>query len=413
MPGKPKLYAHQVKILKYVKVGNAWRFANVVKSSGRMVRDHVLIAGRDEHHSEGSYYLEWYEHGKRHRKTVADFATAAEEARLKAIEVEALKAGVMSRPLQPATINPNSTTLAAAVDQYLAMVEAQRSHRTYISYRYTLKELLVPSYEKSSVEQVAREDILTFMAHCYQLGLGHRTVYDKLVVVLQLFKRHGKSGLIAASDWPKYVETIRPIYEREEIQTILNHATGDEAIFLKFMLGSGFRDQEAQHVCWRDLDFLHSQVRVTAKARWDFRPKNWEERVVPLPSALIDQLQRLKEIRNALPTELVFPNKRGNPNRENDTIVKRVAYRAKLNCGQCVTKHGNKCAQGPYCQHFFLHKFRHTFATEHLRHGVDIRTLQTWMGHRDIKSTMVYLKGVQSKDALAKVNAGALAAYVA
>jgi hypothetical protein len=44
MPGKPRLYAHQVKILKYVKVGNAWRFANVEKSSGRMVRDHVLIA---------------------------------------------------------------------------------------------------------------------------------------------------------------------------------------------------------------------------------------------------------------------------------------------------------------------------------------------------------------------------------
>ena len=44
MPGKPKLYSHQVKILKSVKVGDAWRFANVVKSSGRMVRDHVLIA---------------------------------------------------------------------------------------------------------------------------------------------------------------------------------------------------------------------------------------------------------------------------------------------------------------------------------------------------------------------------------
>ncbi len=413
MPGKPRLYAHRVKILKYVKVGDAWRFANVIKRSGRIVRDHVLITGRDEHHPEGSYYLEWYEHGKRHRKAVADFATVAEAARLKAIEVEALKAGVMSRPAQPAVINPNGITLAAAVDQYLAMVQAQRSHRTYISYRYTLKELLVPSYEKSSVEQVAREDILVFMARCYQLGLGHRTVYDKLVVVLQLFKRRGKSGLIASSDWPKYVEKIRPIYEPEEIQSMLNHAMGDEAIFLKFMLGSGFRDQEAQHVCWRDLDFRHSHVRVTAKALWDFRPKNWEERVVPPPSALIDQLQRLKETRNALPAQLVFPNKRGNPNSENDTIVKRVADRAKLNCGQCVTKHGNKCAEGPYCQHFFLHKFRHTFATEHLRHGVDIRTLQTWMGHRDIKSTMVYLKGVQSKDALAKVNAGALAAYVA
>ena len=413
MPGKPKLYAHRVKILKYVKVGDAWRFANVVKRSGRIVRDHILITGCDEHHPEGSYYLEWYEHGKRHRKAVADFATVAEAARLKAIEVEALKAGVMSHPAQPATISPNGIALAAAVDQYLAMVQAQRSHRTYISYRYTLKELLVPSYEKSSLEQVAREDILVFMARCYQLGLGHRTVYDKLVVVLQLFKRHGKSGLIASSDWPKYVEKIRPIYEPEEIQSMLNHAIGDEAIFLKFMLGSGFRDQEGQHVCWRDLDFRQSHVRVTAKALWDFRPKNWEERVVPLPSALIDQLRRLKETRNALPAQLVFPNKRGNPNSENDTIVKRVADRAKLNCGQCVTKHGNKCAEGPYCQHFFLHKFRHTFATEHLRHGVDIRTLQTWMGHRDIKSTMVYLKGVQSKDALAKVNAGALAGYVA
>ena len=106
MPGKPKLYAHRVKILKYVKVGDAWRFANVVKRSGRIVRDHVLITGRDEHHPEGSYYLEWYEHGKRHRKAVADFATVAEAARLKAIEVEALKAGVMSRPAQPATTQP-------------------------------------------------------------------------------------------------------------------------------------------------------------------------------------------------------------------------------------------------------------------------------------------------------------------
>ncbi|MFZ1141549.1 MAG: hypothetical protein WAN76_20395, partial [Candidatus Sulfotelmatobacter sp.] len=266
MPGRAQRYTHRVKILKYVKAGDAWRFANVVERNGRILRDHVLIVGLDEHHREGRYYLEWYEHGKRYRKAVADFATVTEAARLKAIEVEALKAGVMSRPAQPNTINTNGVTLTAAVDRYLAMVEAQRSHRTYISYRYTLRKLLVPSYEKKSVDQVAREDILAFMTRCYELGLGHRTVYDKLVVVLQLFKRHGKSRLIASSDWPKYVETIRPIYEPEEIQSMFKHAKEDEAIFLKFMLSSGFRDQEGQHVCWRDLDFRHSQVRVTAKA---------------------------------------------------------------------------------------------------------------------------------------------------
>jgi hypothetical protein len=29
-------------------------------------------------------------------------------------------------------------------------------------------------------------------------------------------------------------------------------------------------------------------------------------------------------------------------------------------------KHGNKCAEGPFCSNFFLHKFRHTFATRNL-----------------------------------------------
>jgi len=59
-----------------------------------------------------------------------------------------------------------------------------------------------------------------------------------------------------------------------------------------------------------------------------------------------------------------------------------------------------------------LHKFRHTFATQHLRDGIDIRTLQHWLGHCDMKSTIIYLKRIQAKDALTKVNAGSLASYV-
>ena len=43
----------------------------------------------------------------------------------------------------------------------------------------------------------------------------------------------------------------------------------------------------------------------------------------------------------------MFPKSKSNPDSESDMIVKRVAERAELNCGQCVTKHGNKCAQGP------------------------------------------------------------------
>jgi site-specific recombinase XerD len=41
----------------------------------------------------------------------------------------------------------------------------------------------------------------------------------------------------------------------------------------------------------------------------------------------------------------------------------------------------------------------------HLRAGVDLTTVQTWMGHKDLESTMRYLKPARDKEALRKVNA--------
>jgi integrase/recombinase XerD len=410
---KAKQYAERVNVIKMVKVNGRWPFAPVVERNGKIVRDHVLVKGRDEHHPEGRYYLEWYEDGKRHREPIAAFDLVLTAARAKSIQLHARRAGILPSAKPPVAPSTARITIAAAIDKYLEYIKVQRSLRTYRTYRPTLDVLLRKSYTKTYVDEVTREDILKFMGDCFDLGLGSRTVYDKLVVVLQLFKRNGQTELVEANDWPEYVDTIRPIYEPEEIGTMLRHAEPDEAILIKFCLASGFRDREIRHVVWRDIDFRNCVVRVTVKPLWKFKPKNYEERAVPLPRAMIEQLERWRANRNAVPSELVFPNTKGKPNSLHIEIVKDVAYRAKLNCGQCVTKHGNKCAAGPHCQHFFLHKFRHTFATEHLRHGVDIRTLQSWMGHRDIQSTMVYLKGIHSKDALAKVNAGSLAAYVA
>ena len=56
-----KQYGNRVNVLKYIKAGASWRFAAVVENRGKVVRDHVLLAGQDEHHAEGTYYMEWYE----------------------------------------------------------------------------------------------------------------------------------------------------------------------------------------------------------------------------------------------------------------------------------------------------------------------------------------------------------------
>ena len=358
-----RTYAERVNVLKKVLVNGDWKFVPVLEKNGKIVRDHVVIAGHDEHHPEGSYYIEWYEGAKNRRKeSVGGFENVFEAARRKSIELLAREAGVITTEKvdDGAARNGNGrVSKDAAIQEYLQYVQGHRSERTYKSYRYTLDTLLRNSYTKPYVDAVTREDIVKFMTFCYDRGLQARTVYDKLVVVLQFFKRNGKSHLIESSDWPRYVETIRPIYEPEELEGMFGVATPRESIFLKFLLASGFREREARYLLWLDLDFRNGVVRVTAKPRWKFRPKNYEERAVPLPTKLVEQLQELKAERNASGAQLVFGNSKGNPNSRHIDIVKRVAERAKLNCGQCETEHGNKCSEGPFCMRFFLHKFRH------------------------------------------------------
>jgi integrase/recombinase XerD len=69
---------------------------------------------------------------------------------------------------------------------------------------------------------------------------------------------------------------------------------------------------------------------------------------------------------------------------------------------------GEICAAVPCCEQFYLHKFRHTFATMHVRSGVDILIVSSWLGHKDIKTTMRYLTSARGADVRKKMNAGLL-----
>lgn len=407
-------HADRVNILKYVKVSGRWRFATLVEQDEEIIPDLVWIEKSMEYHPEGRYYLEWYQAGRRHRTAVPDAENIEDAARRKFLVLKsaASPTDVGDSFKGMAACGDNvSLTLDDAIRRYLEIIELHRSLGTFRSYRHALAALR-ESCHKTYVDELNRGDILDFMVSCYGRGYCNRTVLNKLVIAVQFLSFSGRPRLVQSSDWPEYLERLCPIYEPEEIEAMLRHADDDERVLLKFLLASGFRDREVKYLLWSDIDFRNCIARVTEKPRWRFTPKNWEERAVPLPSRLIEELREQKNRRKDQATYLVFPNSKGNPNAAQIMIVKRIAERSGLNCGRCTTKHGNNCSQGPYCQRFYLRKFRHTFATEHLRNGIDICTVQRWMGHRDIQSTMVYLRAFEPKEMLDKVNAGSLAEYV-
>ncbi len=75
----------RVKLLKQVKINDKWVLATALfDTKGRVRKDRVLVSGNDENHSEGSYFIEWWDHGQRHREAAGALAQdAAERARIR------------------------------------------------------------------------------------------------------------------------------------------------------------------------------------------------------------------------------------------------------------------------------------------------------------------------------------------
>src|SRR5207253_10628531 len=92
-------------------------------------------------------------------------------------------------------------------------------------------------------------------------------------------------------------------------------------------------------------------------------------------------------------------------------LCKEIAHRAGLNCGLCITSQG-ECSEKPSCGEFWLHKWRHSYATNLLQSGVDVRTVQQLLGHESLATTEKYLKVVSLADLMPKIESSKLAAYL-
>ena len=384
----------EVNVTKRVQTSRGTRYCPVILSgNGRIKPDAVLVNGKPEHHTEGSYYLEWHEGAKRVRLSVGkDAADASARRQRKEAELNATNNGVSVLPELEKT---NGRSIAVTMAEYLEDVKLKQTtnkpknfgrHNTSGCYSTALA-YFTESCHKMNLEEIDRRDLLKYAAFLQtDKKQGARSVYNKFQIVMSFLKAQGIRGLVGKNDWPRYTEAEPEIYEQEELDALFAACHADERLWFEFFLMTGMREQEVQFCYWQDVNFTASTVRVTHKPDRGWSPKAYCEREIPIPAKLAKNLKAWKA-KSAKDCKLVFPTSGCQPKGDFLDSLKAVAKRAKRDEDS-----------------FWLHKFRATFATRCLWAGVDLRTVQLWLGHRDIESTMRYLKPSRSQQTRDKVN---------
>jgi integrase/recombinase XerD len=274
-----------------------------------------------------------------------------------------------------------------AISVYLSNTAATKKHRTLLAYTLATSEFR-KSCQMQFLDELTKQDLTNFVLFQKKQGLADRTI-DNRLTDLGTFLR---ANNVALSLHQSYTEKKVRAYSVEDLRA-LNAASKDEELQLwQFFLSTGFREDEVAHACYTDIDFKAKTIDVREKRRFDWEPKDKAERTVPIP----DSLNELLSVRKSMHEGgwLIFPNRDGNPQGHFLTILKERALSAGLNCGHCTgTVKGRtvSCQDAACCEHWILHRFRKTFATLHHANGVPPRTIQLWLGHSDLETTLRYL----------------------
>jgi integron integrase len=283
---------------------------------------------------------------------------------------------------------------------------SRRTERAYVGWirRYIL------FHGKRHPTDMGAEEVTRFLSSLAVEGrVSSSTQNQALSALLFLY------GPVLGVELPwldELVRAARPqrlpvVLSRDEVRAVLLALRGTTRLMAVLLYGAGLRLLECARLRVKDIDFAANQIVVRSG-------KGDHDRVTLLPAAVRPALQRhLAQVRaqherdlragagwvelpHALarkypdagrewPWQWVFPATRtyverttGQRRRHHlhETAVQRAVHRAVREAG---------LAKPASC-----HTFRHSFATHLLEDGYDIRTVQELLGHRDVRTTMIY-----------------------
>jgi integrase/recombinase XerD len=365
----------RVRLLAAATVnGKRSYYKPAMRSTGWPDGGAVLVKGRRvriEASQLHAYYVTWLEGKKQQFENVGKDALSAWQAKLTR---EALLNGVAGAAEQVAK-SGKRVAVADAIEEFLADVKAGKSVKTYLA-RKRMLALFQESCSKQFLYQITEADcqqFIRFLRKRYDSAKGARTVYN-VFQGLNTFLRANKvfiaGDLLGKLD---YDEKVVDAYTPAELKALFAACDADDKLVWEYFLWTGCREGEVAHAEWRDLDFKKNVLHVQPKPDRGWKVKDREDRFVPVPPAVMEKLAERKG--KAAPADLIFPNEQGKPQ------------------GHFLRMLKNRVEEAEIAGQWELHKFRKTFSTLHHESGVSVRTLQDWLGHADLATTMAYLKG--------------------
>jgi integrase/recombinase XerD len=315
--------------------------------------------------------------------------------------------------------NAHRTRIKSAIEHFVSDVKKTKKRTTAAEYERNLKQFEnSPKIQKIRfVDEITKRTLCDFRDFLASEGYQPRTLHNRLLLVLILLKANGiKTDFSLVRDLPEYEEEAAVPYEPAELKTLFAEMDEEETVRYKFFLGTACREQEVMYASWQDVDFARGVYHIRAKPDVGFTPKKHESRDVKMPTELVEMLRKRKK--HAPHQRWIFINGGGKPEGHFLEKLKRIALRAKVNCGHCTApwtegryptrKIEVTCTTHPVCQHHYLHRLRKTCASNWEAKHVPVRTIQYMLGHKSLETTQKYL-GITNLDSLTdKIDAAAV-----
>jgi len=280
-------------------------------------------------------------------------------------------------------------SLATLFLDYLR-IERQYSVETQKAYQTDLTEFLqflLETGDKQTVNLIAidQHDVRVFLSYLYEKKDTTRTIARKVSALRTFYQFLERNQLVTANPFAgvqlkKTGQHLPRYFYNQELNQLFDVVAKDQSplglrnqLLLEILYGTGARVSETANLTLSMIDQNARIITITGKGN--------KMRIVPYGQYAADALQRYltnarlplmapKQIQH----DFLFVNQRGQALSTSgiEYILKKLAKSAGLT--QVVS----------------AHMFRHTFATDLLNNGADLRTVQQLLGHSSLSTTQIY-----------------------